>query len=282
MQPKKSLGQNFLRDGAVVDKILSAVLPQVGEVIVEVGPGEGVLTQRLAESGAKVIAIELDDRLIPLLQEKFKKYQNVKIVHKDILDVSMAEILTIYDSQPIAYRIIGNLPYYITSAIVRKFLESDCVPSEMFFMVQKEVGERICSRPGKMSILAVAVQYYANPELLFGVPKESFDPVPKVESAFIKITNNQQSITNNRIGEKKNYDVPFDSKEFFRVVKIGFSARRKTLANNLVNGFHLDKSIVKKLLEDADVSVSARAQDLTVKEWKMLGKQIQGLLKNEI
>ena len=290
MDAKKSLGQNFLRDKNVVEKIISAVSACSGEVIVEVGPGEGVLTERLAESGATVIAVELDDRLIPVLKEKFRNFPNVYIVHEDILDIDMREVFLRYgvnpsvsktrhlpsptpssrglDTSPRAgeegeekmrYRLVGNLPYYITSPIIRKFLEGECPPTEMFLMTQKEVAERICAKPGKMSILAVAVQYYADPELLFAVPKESFDPVPKVASAFIKIENRKKKIENK---EKE--------KEFFRVVKIGFSARRKTLANNLANGFCLEKADVVKRLAESGIPEKARAQDVSVEEWKII------------
>ncbi len=261
MQPKKSLGQNFLRDEGVVEKIISDISAREGEVIVEVGPGEGVLTERLAERGARVVAIELDDRLIPVLEERFRHYPNVSIVHQDVLQVNMKEVFKSCELQGSSYRIVGNLPYYITSAIVRKFLESECAPSEMFFMVQKEVGERICAGVGKMSVLSVAVQYYADPEMLFVVPKESFDPIPKVESAFIRIvTNNKGQFTGD--GE--------ETRKFFRMVKIGFSARRKTLENNLANGLHLEKILVSELLEDAGVSTKARAQDLSIEGWKKL------------
>lgn len=265
MEAKKSLGQNFLRDEEVVAKIISAVSAREGEVIVEVGPGEGALTERLAESGARVIAIELDDRLILILKEKFRDYPNVSIVHQNVLQINMGDLLKSFELQVSSYRIVGNLPYYITSAIVRKFLESEYAPSEMFFMVQKEVGERICAKPGAMSILAVSVQYYAMPEILFLVSKEAFDPVPRVESAFIKILYSSQFRVHN--------SQP-DTKEFFRMVKIGFSAKRKTLANNLANGLHREREDIVKILESLGVSIRARAQDLNIGQWKELVKEI--------
>jgi 16S rRNA (adenine1518-N6/adenine1519-N6)-dimethyltransferase len=168
-------------------------------------------------------------------------------------------------------------------------------------MVQKEVGERICAGPGKMSVLAVSVQYYASPELLFIVPKEAFDPVPKVESAFIRITNKTENgewrmenreVTHNLLPTtyhlqpttfnlpSTTYNLPPERKEFFRVVKVGFSARRKTLVNNLANGFQLEKNIVEKLLEEVGIPVKARAQDLSVEEWKALDKNIETVLKS--
>ena len=297
MDAKKSLGQNFLRDEGVVKKIISAVSARAGEVIVEVGPGEGVLTEALAGSGATVIAIELDDRLIPVLKEKFRDFPNVHIVHEDILQINIGILFESYKLHVTSYKLVGNLPYYITSAIIRKFLEDACPPTEMFLMTQKEVAERICAKPGKMSVLSVAVQYYADPKLLFVVPKESFDPVPKVASAFLKISPSlssppvrggdvgtptegvEDAITHKTEHGTRNAEYGMQNlqpgrKEFFRLVKMGFSARRKTLANNLANGLHIGKADVAKRLAEAGISEKARAQDLNVENWKVLKKII--------
>lgn len=297
MDAKKSLGQNFLRDEGVVKKIISAVSARAREVIVEVGPGEGVLTEAIAGSGATVIAIELDDRLIPVLKEKFRDFPNVHIVHEDILQINIGILFESHKLQAPSYKLVGNLPYYITSAIIRKFLEDACPPTEMFLMTQKEVAERICAKPGKMSILAVAVQCYADPELLFVVPKESFDPVPKVASAFLKISPSLSSppvrggdvgtptegvkdaITHKTEHGTRNAEYGMQNlqpgrKDFFRLVKMGFSARRKTLANNLANGLHMEKADVVKSLAEAGISEKARAQDLNVEEWKVLTETI--------
>jgi len=262
MKAKKSLGQNFLRDEKIVEKIIEAVSSCKDEVIVEVGPGEGVLTERLAHTGATVLAIELDDRLIPKLEKKFSNFPNVHIIHADILRINIQELLSGYGLMAHSYRLVGNLPYYITSAIIRMFLESEVPPREMFVMVQREVAERICADPGEMSILSVAVQYYANPEIVFDVPKESFEPVPKVESAFLRIVYSEQFTVNS--GERR---------EFFRIVRAGFCARRKTLLNNLSNSFHIEKDATKKWIVSTGISESARAQDLSVEEWKKLHKK---------
>lgn len=309
MEAKKSLGQNFLRDESVVARIGEAISAREGEVILEVGPGEGVLTEVLARSGARVVAVELDDRLISVLREKFREFPNVEIVHGNILRTDVLELLTTNDQQhttresrdlslqagasippsrdmppsprrtgekeivssvkrqvsnALPYRVVGNLPYYITSAIVRMFLELKNPPREMFFMVQKEVADRICAKPGEMSILGVSVQYYAKPELLFVVPKEAFDPVPKVESAFVKIVNSKY--------QKENIE---EERKFFRIVKIGFSARRKTLANNLANGFHRDRREIEVTLESLGYKKSVRAQELSVEEWERLASILQ-------
>ena len=279
MQPKKSLGQNFLRDELVVEGILSAVSPCSGEILVEVGPGEGVLTKKLADSGACVVAIELDDRLIPFLEKKFASYENVHIVHGDVLKVNIPGLLfgekTLFSKEGAPcyleeggeeakerYRVVGNLPYYITSKIIRMFLELEHSPQEMFFMVQKEVAERICAQKGEMSILSVAVQYYADPEILLDVPARAFDPVPKVDSAFIRIVS--KSKDEKQVVHKEGIT------NFFRVVKIGFSARRKTLVNNLANGLHRERGEVEGLVESIGLKKTVRAQELEIEDWKKL------------
>jgi 16S rRNA (adenine1518-N6/adenine1519-N6)-dimethyltransferase len=263
MRAKKSLGQNFLHDNQIVEKIIESVSPTKDEVILEVGPGEGVLTEKLAEKKSRVIAIELDDRLIPELEKKFEKQESVNIVHGDILEVNLCEIIP---DQSIPYRVVGNLPYYITSKIIRMFLELENSPSEMFFMVQREVAERICAQKGEMSILSVSIQRYAKPEILFSVPARAFSPIPKVDSAFIKIT------------IKEKIEKTEKEKLFFRLVKMGFSARRKTLANNLSAGLQISRSEVEKILKEADIRINIRAQELNIAMWQKLSSAIvQGL-----
>jgi len=267
MRAKKSLGQNFLVDEAVKENILAAVSPRAGETIVEIGPGTGVLTEHLAESGADVIAVELDDRLIPVLEEKFADSENVCVVHEDVLEVDIEEII----KEVRKYRVVGNLPYYIASAVIRKFLESSIPPVEMFVMVQREVAERICAKPGEMSVLAVAVQYFAEPEMLFVVPSEAFDPRPKVESAFLRMGSKKQEAGSGKGKENR--------RQFFRLVKMGFSARRKTLANNLSAGLQLPKAKIEEILREAGIGEKARAQDLGVEEWQTLDRIFEGVLQ---
>jgi len=304
MKTKKSLGQNFLRDVSVVEKIYLAVRPLRGETIIEVGPGEGVLTEALARTGACVIAVELDDRLIPKLREKFREFENVEIVHGDILDVDIEQVVKSHkskvesrdfevfsidginlppsrglDTSPQlrgggdsseainSYRVVGNLPYYITSKIIRMFLELEHPPREMFFMVQKEVAERICAKPDDMSVLSVAVQYYAKPEIVFHVPAEAFEPAPKVDSIFLRITSKAEN-------RKETMDNQKDTEVFFRLVKMGFSARRKTLANNLAAGLQCPRQEIEEILCKAELSPKARAQDLSVGEWENLSHHL--------
>jgi 16S rRNA (adenine1518-N6/adenine1519-N6)-dimethyltransferase len=247
------LGQNFLKDPVVLEKIIQSSDIHDVDFVMEIGPGEGVLTERLARSGKRIIAIELDDRLIPILQNKFFSLANVAIIHADILKINLPELIGSAEK----YKLIANIPYYITSPIIRLFLEQLKQPEEMILMVQKEVAERIAASKGQMSLLAVSVQYYAEAEIIFTVDKKSFSPVPKVDSAVI------------RISPHKKFD-PAEDKKFFRVVKAGFSAKRKTLLNNLSSGLQIEKEIMEKSLLAANISSTARAQELSIDDWKTL------------
>jgi len=239
LKAKKSLGQNFLKDESILNRIVDVANLTSEDVVIEIGPGMGVLTEKLVQHCKKVIAIELDDRLIDLLHSKLRNFENVEIVHGDVLKINLPELVEGEKLQVKGYKVVANIPYYITAPIIKLFLETKYPPNEMILMVQKEVAERICAKAGEMSILAVAVQYYADPEYLFTVPKESFEPAPKVESAVIKITYNMQPITNNKE----------ETKKFFRIVRAGFSAKRKTLANNLFASLQLDKKETESKFE---------------------------------
>ncbi|HEX7586284.1 MAG TPA: 16S rRNA (adenine(1518)-N(6)/adenine(1519)-N(6))-dimethyltransferase RsmA [Patescibacteria group bacterium] len=275
--PKKSLGQNFLRDEKVLKKIISSANLNVDDFVLEIGPGKGVLTEELAKHAGKVLALEIDSELCNLLRNKFSNKKKVEIANADILKINLTELfphpanatLSLHRERGLGgeggYKVVANLPYYITSPIIRLFLESENPPSEMILMVQKEVAERIVARPGKMSILALSVQYYARAELLFAVNKNSFFPVPKVDSCVIKIVPYPHSSPlPEGEGEFR--------KKFFRIVRAGFSAKRKMLANNLANGFHLDKKEVEEKLKKAGISPTARAQELSIEHWKILAK----------
>jgi len=260
IKAKKSLGQNFLKDDAVLQRIIESANLSKNDVVIEIGPGHGVLTELLARKCKKVIAIELDDRLIEMLRNKLRNKENVEIIHNDILKINLPKLVTDYELLVTDYKIVANIPYYITAPIIRLLLETKIPPSEMILMVQKEVAERICAKAGEMSILAVSVQYYAQPEYLFTVPKTAFDPMPKVDSAVIRIaTSNQQPV----ISKKNN-------KDFFRVVRMGFSAKRKTLVNNLANGLQMDKKKVEEKLIAFGFSKNTRAQELGVEDWEKI------------
>lgn len=264
--PKKSLGQNFLKDEEVLNRIIESAGLTMEDNVIEIGPGQGALTELLAGKCKKVIAIELDDRLIPLLHTKFVGNKNIEIIHDDILRINLPELVTtkLKANEAKSYKVVANIPYYITAPIIRLLLETKYPPKEIFLMVQKEVAERIVAKAGGMSILAVSVQYYASAEYLFTVSKNSFDPVPKIDSAIIKITYNLPLTTDNKDEIKK----------FFRIVKAGFSAKRKTLANNLSNGFQMDKKEIEQKLVSLGFSVNTRAQELSVENWKKLANSL--------
>jgi 16S rRNA (adenine1518-N6/adenine1519-N6)-dimethyltransferase len=255
------LGQNFLNNPEITEKIITTSNLDKDDAVLEIGPGEGVLTKALAEKTGKVIAIEIDDKLIPSLKEKFQNQENVHIVHNDILKINLPELCKNYNLEPITYKLIANIPYYITSKIIRLFLETPHPPQEIMLMVQKEVAERIVASPGKMSKLSVSVQYFAEVEYLFTVGKENFTPEPEVDSAFIRIFN---------IKEKTKQE----SKQFFKTVRAGFCARRKTLTNNLSNSLHKDKKTVKKTLEKLNIRPTTRAQELSIDDWQKLSELI--------
>lgn len=256
IKPKKSLGQNFLIDQEVVKKIIIGANLKSTDVVLEIGPGKGVLTESLASKCQKVIAVEIDQTLIPVLENRFKNNKKVEIIHGDILGMDLKSQVTSLNLD--GYKLIANIPYYITSLIIRKFLECEMPPKEMILMVQKEVAERIVAKPGKMSILAVSVQYYASAEILFGVPKTAFDPVPEVDSAVIRITYNAKRITHE------------EAEQFFCIVRAGFCAKRKTLANNLANSLHIERKIAEEKLAQVGIASNARAQELSVEDWEKL------------
>jgi 16S rRNA (adenine1518-N6/adenine1519-N6)-dimethyltransferase len=279
MKPKKSLGQNFLKDTVVLAKIIKAADLKADDFVIEIGPGEGVLTQELSNRVSKLITIEKDERLAEQLAQNFKfsiynspageaglqsifndpvlNFKNkTAIISGDVLKVNLPELINKNSFHN--YKVIANIPYYITSPIIQLFLETKYPPKEMILMVQKEVAERICAIPGNMSILALSVQYYAKSELLFHVSKTAFYPVPKVNSAVIRITHNLKNIPKD------------EAKKFFRVVRSGFCAKRKKLANNLSSSFHLDKKLVEEKLKEAGVIPASRAQELSAEDWKKL------------
>jgi 16S rRNA (adenine1518-N6/adenine1519-N6)-dimethyltransferase len=252
------LGQNFLKDPAILEKIIRSSNTDEADFILEVGPGEGVLTEKLAQKGGKVIAIELDDRLIPDLMAKFLSNKNIEIIHSDILKINLPKLLS--DNQKLQsanYHVIANIPYYITSPIIRLFLEQPIQPKEMILMVQNEVARRIVAQKGQMSILSVSIGYYATAEILFNVDKNAFSPAPKVDSAVIKI------IPQRKFNKE-------EDKKFFRIVRAGFSSKRKTLVNNLSTSLKIKKEIVEEKLILASLNKNTRAQELDLESWKKL------------
>jgi len=256
--PKKSLGQNFLRDADIVQKIIKSADLKTDETVVEIGSGEGALTEELGHVCRQVIAVEIDKRLVEKLRKKFQKKNNIEIIEGDVMEKKFFRLITKSKFNFRSYRVIANIPYYITSPIIRLFLEAEFPPEEMILMVQKEVAERIVAQPGQMSILAVSVQYYAKPEILFTVPREAFYPMPEVDSAVLKISNFKFRIPD------------FQRKNFFRIVRVGFCAKRKTLANNLSNSLHLDKKNTEEKLSSLNFLPTVRAQELNADDWQKI------------
>jgi 16S rRNA (adenine1518-N6/adenine1519-N6)-dimethyltransferase len=254
---KHSLGQNFLIDQEVLEKIVeSADLASV-DVVVEVGPGLGVLTERLLEKAGKVVAIELDDKLAPLLKERLQS-DKLELIHEDILKVNLNEIVEKLSE----YKVVANIPYYITSKILQLLLTMEKKPSMIILLVQKEVAERICAKPGEMSVLSLSVQAFGDPQIVQIVNKNSFFPSPEVDSAILKIDNISYKFS--QISEK----------ELFRVIKIGFASRRKTLLNNLSAGLRIDKNKAKDIMKSAVLKEGARAQELSLADWTRLASLI--------
>jgi 16S rRNA (adenine1518-N6/adenine1519-N6)-dimethyltransferase len=297
IKPARSKGQNFLIKEEIYDQLIAAADLRADDTVLEVGPGFGFLTSRLAKIVKKVIAVELDDKLAEVLQIGLDSQGvgNVEIINQDILKLVISNLKFGNNADkespnyqlPITnYKVVANLPYNISSVFLRKFLSSENKPDSMVLMLQKEVAERICARPGEMSLLAVSVQFYAEPEIIQSVEANCFWPEPEVESAIIKlkVRNNKPFVipTPQSAGEESLVDYnkinkgslvagasrdDKGEKEFFRLVKIGFSARRKMLKNNLAAGLRLDQKIIAEKIKMAGISENCRPQELSVENW---------------
>lgn len=258
-QPVKMFGQNFLIDQSAIKKIIEAADLNPNNIVLEIGPGLGVLTQELAKGAKKVIAIEKDTKMVEILQESLKGFNNIEIIQGDALKMT--------DIQPVSsYKVIGNLPFYLTAPIIRQFLEAENPPQEMTLIVQKEVGQRICAKPPKMSILAVSVQIYSQPKVVSYISKKSFWPSPKVDSAIIKISSIRSSQSQG-----------IDKDLFFKVVKAGFSHPRKQLINNLAEGLEMDKEKVRQWLLKNKIEPAQRAETLKIEDWLNLLQNFKNL-----
>ncbi len=255
---KKDLGQHFLVDADALATIVDAADIKKDDRIVEVGPGMGVLTREICKKAKEVVAIEFDKAMVAIVKTSCIKHSNLRVENADILK---------FDTSGLGqYKLVANLPYYITSAVIRLFLEADNKPEEMVLLVQREVAERICAKPSRMSVLAISVQFYGNPKIVDIVPRTSFFPAPKVDSAIIKI----------KVYRKPLFDV--DSRLFFRIVKAGFGEKRKQLTNSLTGGLGLNKETTDLLLADAKVNPMARAESLAMIDWYNIYKAYQKLI----
>lgn len=235
IHPKKYMGQNFLIDENILNKIIDSADLSTKDTVLEIGPGLGILTVELAKKTKRVIAVEKDKKMCEILKDVLKEFKNIEIVNEDILKIEPAELSD--------YKIVANIPYYLTSPLIRKFLEAKNKPSVIVLMIQKELMQRITAKPPHMNILSIAVQFYAEPKIIDYVTKNSFFPVPKVDSAIIKIIPKQ---------------IPeIDTEKFFTLVKKGFSAKRKMLKNN----------IPEANLKKAGLNPGARAENLSIDNW---------------
>jgi len=286
IKPARSRGQNFLIEEEVYEKIIKAADLKENDVVLEVGPGLGFLTTRLAKIVKKVVAVELDDKLAEVLRtglmaqgiypvksgdagilpsaKLFDRVENVEVVNSDILKIPPLNLPLVKGESPQGrgFKIVANLPYNITSIFLRKFLSAENKPAMMVLMLQKEVAERIIARPPKMSLLAVSVQFYSRSEIVDIVPANCFWPKPEVDSAIVKL-------------KVKSEKLKVSDKEFFKLVKIGFSAKRKMLKNNLAAGFHISPEEAEERVKKAGFNPKIRAQELSVEDWaKLFGEFI--------
>ncbi len=256
LRPSKKLGQNFLQDPAILEKIVQIAEVNESDTVLEIGPGLGSLTRHLAASAKEVVAVEIDKKIIPALEASLSGYTKTKIINGDILDISPADIINAPE-----YLVVANIPYYITSAILRHLLENHPRPRRMVLTIQKEVAQRICAKEGKSSLLALSVQVYGYPEIAANIPAGAFYPPPKVDSAIIDIALYKEP----RIPATLLDD-------FFKLAKAGFGQKRKTLRNSLSAGLRISTSQSEALLANSEIDPRRRAETLSLDEWGQLTK----------
>ncbi len=263
LQVRKRLGQHFLIDEEVLKLITSAAELTPTDVIMEIGPGLGILTKELAKQAGWVVTIELDNKLAAILKQTLASFNNVTIINEDVLRIDPAALLQEHFHPEISgtfsYKVVANLPYYITSPVLRHFLEASVKPQIMVVMVQKEVAEEIVARPGRMSLLSISVQLYGEPTIIDYVPARCFYPAPEVDSAILRVALYPQPAV--EIADKES---------FFALVRAGFSAARKQIGNSLAQGLGLPKADVLSLLEKAGIVPQRRAETLSLEEWAYL------------
>lgn len=254
LRPKKSLGQNFLIDPTALEKILAvAEIPADAEVL-EIGPGLGSLTRHLAAAARRVVAVELDAALLPALEDVLAGWENVRIVQGDMLELDPAALMT----TP-GYLVVANIPYYITSALIRHLLEAENKPARVVLTIQKEVAERITAAPGDLSLLALSVQVYGQARRVLRIPAGAFYPPPNVDSEVVRVDLYPQPLI--PVGQ-------IDT--FFKLIKAGFSQKRKTLRNALSGGLRKSPAQAEQLLRSAGIDPMRRAETLSIEEWRGL------------
>ncbi|KKQ18293.1 MAG: Ribosomal RNA small subunit methyltransferase A [Berkelbacteria bacterium GW2011_GWB1_38_5] len=267
---KKSLGQNFLINDKIIPDIIDVSKIKKSDTVIEVGPGLGILTKALIDTGAKIYVIEKDFELVEMLRKAFGKNKNLTIIHQDALlfniDVMIASLRAgAKQSKKITYKVVANLPFNIASPLIRKFLENENQPELMVVMVQKEVAEKIVAQPGnsERGILTLAVEFYAKAEIIQNVSKSSFRPQPKVDAAILKITPYPHTGYADMVEQ-------VDSQLFFKIVKAGFASKRRQIHNSLSATLRLEKDKVADILKQAKIEPQLRAEDLTLKQWLAL------------
>jgi 16S rRNA (adenine1518-N6/adenine1519-N6)-dimethyltransferase len=271
LRPDKRLGQNFLVDASALNKVVQAAELDKDDVVLEIGAGLGSLTRYLAVHARQVTAVELDEHLIRILTDVLASFNNVRLVQGDILALDPVELLAI-DLSPGSskhYVVAANIPYYITSALIRQLLEARVQPRRMVLTVQREVAERICARPGDMSLLALSVQVYGQPEVTARIPAGAFYPAPQVDSSVVRVNLLEQPVIRRE-----------HLTAFFRLAKAGFSQKRKTLRNALAGGMHWSPQQAGEILQSASIDPQRRAETLSLEEWgrlvDVLINQVQG------
>lgn len=259
LHPDKRLGQNFLIDPAALARVVEAAGIEPSEAVLEIGPGLGSLTRYLCRQARRVVAVELDEKLIPPLKEALSACSNVTLVQGDILKLNPASLMVEPDGTA-RYVVAANIPYYITSALLRHLLESTAPPQRMILTVQREVAERICAGPGEMSLLALSVQVYGTPRIAAHIPAGAFFPAPQVDSSVVRVD----------VGAARfEHDM---RKAFFRLAKAGFSQKRKTLRNALAGGMHWSTQQAGDCLQLAGIDPQRRAETLSLDEWATLAE----------
>lgn len=249
LKPSKRFGQNFLIDEKAAKEVVTAAELTKKDTVLEIGPGIGALTEKLAQKADRVIAIEKDREMISILKSSLRNIKNVELIQADALRTSLPFLSD--------YKVIGNLPFYITAPIIRRFLEEERIrPRSMVFIIQKEVAQRICAKPPRMTLLSTAVQFYAEPKLVYHISPKSFWPEPEVSASIIKIIPKEPAIG--------------DKEKFFRIVKAGFRQPRKQLINNLSEGLNMPRERTESWLKKNDIQPTQRAETLDIEDWVRL------------
>jgi 16S rRNA (adenine1518-N6/adenine1519-N6)-dimethyltransferase len=263
LRPDKNLGQNFLTDPSILDNIVDAAEVKSQDTVLEIGAGLGHLTRHLAAAAKQVVAVELDKRLISILEQNLQSLNNIRIVQGDILQLKPGDLVS-EDN----YLVVANIPYYITSSIIRNLLESGVKPKRIVLTIQYEVAQRVCAVSGQMSVLALSVLMYGEPILVRRIPAEAFYPPPKVDSAVIRIDLYPEPV------------LPAEKRElFFKLIKAGFLHKRKTLRNSLSTGLKWAPEKTETLLSAAEINPQRRAETLSLSEWLEVTSQYDKIKK---